>query len=77
MAKPKREVAYMKIVITKEVYEKIEKFKEDNKGDDVKEVWVVVQTGENTYQEIGGTMSEFLRMIGLHEADKALKSNAR
>lgn len=73
MAEPVKEAAYLKIVITPDVYSKLDKFKRDLKGADVSDVVVSVAVGNGHAHEQHFSMSEFLEALGLEDADKEIK----
>lgn len=73
MAEPVKEAAYLKIVITPDVYSKLDKFKRDLKGADVSDVVVSVAVGNGHAHEQRFTMSEFLEALGLEDADELIR----
>lgn len=74
---PKVEPVFLKIVITADVADRIKNFKENWKGEEIKEVIVRVQTEDGHAYETGGDMIEFLKRMGLEEpAKKLFKDNA-
>lgn len=72
MAKPQNEPVFLKIHITKDVYEHIEAFKQAWEGENVDEVVVRVDIGDGTAHEIKGTLQEFLTKLGLDAAASRL-----
>lgn len=73
MSQPEREPTYIKIVITSDVYKKMEEFKDNWEGQEVVDVAVRVELGNGRSKEVSLTMSEFLEAIGLEEADAEIK----
>lgn len=70
---PLREPTYIKIVISEDVYAKLDEFKKAWKGTEVVDVSVRVQMPGGKAKEVSLTMSEFLEALGLEEADEAIK----
>jgi len=73
---PTREPAFMKIVITPDVFEKVKAFKESWEGTQVEEVKLRAELGNGTAHEVTLTMEEFLEAVGLGVAAKIIKKNA-
>lgn len=73
--KPKREIAFMKIVITADVYAKLADFKAKwkSEGEKAADVLIRVETGNGQAHEQEFSMSEFLDAIGFEEANEAIK----
>mgnify|MGYP001596288822 CR=1 FL=1 len=75
MPKPEREVAFMKILITRDVYQKMQDFKElwadAPEVKKIEEVVIVVQLGEHDH-EIKLTLAQFLDRLGLSDAGRRL-----
>jgi hypothetical protein len=75
MPKPEREVAFMKIVITRDVYRKMEEFRQvwadAPEVSKVDEVVVVVQLDGHDH-EVKMTLQQFLDRLGLYDAAKRL-----
>lgn len=70
---PEREVAFMKIVITKDIYQKLNDFKDKWSGQKVSDVKVRVNVSDVRAIEVELTMSEFLEALGLEDANELIK----
>ncbi len=66
---PQAEPVFLKIVITKDVKEKIETFRRAWGGEEVMEVMIRVEGKDGHAYEIGGSMREFLNMVGLGQVE--------
>lgn len=64
----------MKIVITEDVYQNIANFKKnwEGSGMEVREVIVRVNTPDGNTTEVVADMKDFLKALGLGEAEKKL-----
>lgn len=72
MAKPEREPVFLKVIITRDVHERIAEFKDRWSEYETKEVVVRVETGEGQAYEFGSDLQEFLSRLGLEEAGRKL-----
>jgi hypothetical protein len=70
---PTNSGAYMKIVITKDVYAKIADMKEKLKGQHIDDVVVSVQVSDTQAHDVQLSMSDFLDMLGLADANDLIK----
>ena len=70
---PEKEPVFLKIIITKDVYAKIEDFKKKWPGQQTTDVVVRVNINDNHANEQEFTMSEFLGALGLADADTDIK----
>lgn len=68
-----REVAFMKIVITSDVYAKLDNFKKGWKDEKPVDVLIRVETGNGQAHEQEFSMSEFLEALGFEDADAEIK----
>lgn len=73
MAEVKHEPAFIKLVITEDVYAQLDQFKKDWAGHDPVDVKIRVETGNGQAKELELSMSEFLEAMGLEEADELIK----
>jgi len=77
MSNPQREPVFLKIVITPDVYSKVEAFKEGWKKTDpdlkANDVVVRVDTFEGKAFEQEYTMTEFLELLGFEDALELIK----
>lgn len=71
--KPQREVAFIKMVITKDVYAKLDTFKQGWQDQKPVDVLVRVEVGNGKAHELEFTLSEFLDALGLADADAEIK----
>ena len=68
-----REPTFFKIVITKNVYDKIAEFKKNWGNIPIVDVSVRVELGGGKVKEVFMSMSEFLEAMDLEKADKEIK----
>lgn len=70
---PKREIAFMKIVITSDVYHKLAQFKENWKGEKATDVLIRVDVGNGKAHEQEYSLDEFLETLGFEDAIAEIK----